>query len=144
MGGSFHSYVKLPEGKLRRCGKNGMRSPLQSKAENTNFCVSGRPKKKNAGSCGTPGTPGTLFWPVASELDSWHFMLNFPHFHAELRYKKVAFPFYKNHQKRNRDAKRCSKRRVTCFFQCRTSCWILWPKIGRLWVIEDLKGLAHK
>ena len=93
---------------------------------NTNFCVSGRQKK----------TQGVVVpqVPQVPSFDQWQSNLilgiscwSFHIFHAELRYKKMAFPFYKNHQKRNQDAKRCvEKRRVTGFFQCSISCWIQW------------------
>ena len=121
-------------------------SPVESRKHQ--FLCIGTTKKK-AGSCGTPGTPGTLFWPVASELDSWHFMLNFPHFHAELRYKKVAFPFYSKitrNESQNETETRSAlleTPRNWVGHQCRTSCWIQWIGYGSFFR-PRAKRLAQK
>ena len=60
-------------------------SPVESRKHQ--FLCIGTTKKKKQGVV-VPQVP------QVPSFDQWHFMLNFPHFHAELRYKKVAFPFY--------------------------------------------------
>ena len=87
--------------------------------------------------------------PQVPSFDQWHFMLNFPHFHAELRYKKVAFPFYSKitrNESQNETETRSAlleTPRNWVGHQCRTSCWIQWIGYGSFFR-PRAKRLAQK